>query len=467
MTLVAHILATMFLAFLAVMHLAQLAPHIVAMRALRRSVSLRSLRELPPAFPGLKPPVTLIVAAFDQEATIADTVRALLQLDYPEFEIVVVNDGSNDATLSVLEFAFELEAFPKVYWRRLATRTVRAIYRSHAEPRLLVVDKEHGGRADALNAGINAAHYPFFCAIDPQQMLHRDSLRRALEPIVDDPTTVAVGAAIRPANGCAITENRVTTVELPRSMLGMLQIAEYLRTYLFARLGWAEMKASLVMSGAIGVYRKDAVVEAGGFKADGAGAATELMMRLHRLLSTRKESYSTHFVADAVSWNLAPETFAALRDEHVRRQFRLAESLHANVGLLRSGNAAGWLAFPYLLIFECYGPLLELAGYAMMALLFAIGWLPGKMLALVLAASFVLGLLVSVSALAMEEYSFRTYPRTDQLLRLILAAIVENLGYRQLVAWWRCRGLLQWAKLKLGTRAPPRRELPSHGRLRP
>ncbi|HUP96883.1 MAG TPA: glycosyltransferase [Usitatibacter sp.] len=467
MNTAAYAFAGLFLAFLATMHLLQLVPHLLALRALRRSVSVRSLQELPPAFSGFEPPVSLVVAAFDQEATIADTVRALLQLDYADFEIVVVNDGSNDATLAALEFAFDLEAFPKVYWRRLATRTVRAIYKSHAEPRLLVVDKEHGGRADALNAGINASHYPLFCAVDPQQMLHRDSLRRALEPFVDDPATVAVGAAIRPANGCAVAENRVTAVELPQSLLGMLQIAEYLRTYPFARLGWAEMKASLVMSGAVAVFRKDAVVESGGFKSDTGGAATELMMRLHRVMRTRKEDYSVHFVADAVSWNIVPETFGALREQHVRRQLRLAESLHANASLLGSRGTVGMLAFPGLMLFECYGPLLELAGYAAMLALFALGWLPGKALALVLVASFGLGFLVSASALLLEEYSFRLYPRAGQLARLLLASAVENLGYRQLVACWRTMGLWQWMRARLKQRAPPRRELPSHGRLRP
>ena len=467
MTTFALAVAALFLAFLAAMHLLQFLPHLFAIPALRRSVAVRSLQALPPAFAGFEPPVSLVVAAHDQEATIAHTVRALLQLDYPEFEIVVVNDGSADGTLAALEFAFDLEAFPKVYWRRLATRPVRAIYKSHAEPRLLVVDKEHGGRADALNAGINASHYPLICALDPQQMLHRDSLRRALEPFVDDPATVAVGAAIRPANGCAVAGNRVTSVELPRSLLGMLQIAEYLRTYPFARLGWAQLKASLVMSGAMAVFRKDAVVESGGFKADTSGTATELMMRLHRVMRARNEPYSVHFVADAVSWNLLPETFTALRDEHARRQARLAESLHANAGLLGSRGAAGLVAFPYLLLFECYGPMIELAGYVILAVLFAAGWLPGSTLAFVLVANFALGFLVSASALLLEEYSFRLYPRARQLARLLLAAAIENLGYRQLVAFWRAAGLWRWLRARLKAPATPRRELPSHGRLRP
>ena len=466
MTLLAHTLAGLFLLFLVLMHLGYLALHVLALRPLRRTVSVRALQDLPPAYSGYEPPVSLLVPAFDQAATIVETVRGLLELDYPEYEIVVVNDGSADATLAALQQAFDLEPFPEVYWRRLATKPIRTIYRSRAQPRVRVVDKETGGRADALNAGINAARYPLFCALDAQALIHRDSLRRAAEPFLDDPATVASGAAIRLANGCTIAGNRVTGVALPRATLGLLQVAEYLRTYPFARLGWAELRGALVMSGAMAVFRKDAVVEAGGFKPQALGATTELMMRLHRLLHGRAETCSVHFVPDAVGWSVAPETFAELKRQHMRRQWGLAESLHVNADLFGSRSRAGLVAFPFLLFFECYGPLLEIAGYLLMVALFAAGWMSGALLLALLAAAFSLGLLVSMSALLLEEYTFRLYPRADQLARLILAAVIENLGYRQLVAWWRCAGFMQWARARLAATAPEVRVLPGHDRRR-
>ena len=467
MTLLAHTLAGLFLMFLMIMHLGHLALHLLALRPLRRTVSVRALQDLPPAYSGFEPPVSLVVPAFDQEAGIVEMVRGFLQLDYPEYEVVVVNDGSSDGTLAALDAAFDLEAFPEVYWRRLATKPIRTIYRSRVDKRVRVVDKERGGRGDALNAGINASRYPLFCALDAQALLHRDSLRRTAEPFLDDSDTIASGAAIRLANGCAIADNRVTGVELPKSTLGLLQVAEYLRTYPFARLGWAEIKGALVMSGAMAVFRKDAVVEAGGFRSEILGAATELMVRLHKVRHTRGESCSVHFVPDAVSWNIAPETFAELKRQHIRRQWGLADSLHNNSELFGARSWAGMFAFPYLLFFECYGPLLELLGYAFLAVAFAAGWIPGAFLLAFLAAAFALGFLVSASALLLEEYTFRLYPRADQLARLVLAAVIENLGYRQLVAWWRTVGLVRWARARLAASAPVRREPSSHGRLRP
>ena len=465
MIIFAHALAASFLLFLAAMNIGYLVLHLDALRPMRRGHALRALQDLPPAYTGYEPPVSLLVPAFDEEATIADTVRMLLDLDYPEVEIVVVNDGSADGTLAALERAFDLEPFPEVYWRRLATKPIRAIYRSRLKPLLRVVDKESGGRGDALNAGINASRYPLFCAVDAHALLHRDSLRRAAEPFLDDSRTVASGAAIRLANGCAIAGNRVTGVELPRSTLGMLQISEYLRTYPYARLGWARLKGALLMSGAMAVFRKDAVVEAGGFRSETLGAATELTMRLHRLLRDRDEPYSVHFVPDAVSWNLAPEEPAALKRQHIRRQWGLAESLHANSALLGArGGASATLAYLFLLVFDCYGPLVEIAAYAFVLAMFAFGQLSGAFLAAFLLAAFALGFLVSTSALLLEEYSFRLYPRSEQLARLVWMAAVENLGYRQLVSWWRAIGLVQWARSRIAASAPVRRGLPGQER---
>ena len=460
-------LAGALLLYLVVLHLGHLLLHFLAWRRLRRAVGLRALYDPPAAHTGLELPVSLIVPTYDQAGTIVAQVRALLAMDYPEFEVVVVNDGSSDDTLATLQSAFALEPFPEVYWRRLATKPIRAIYRSHAHRNVRVVDKESGGRADALNAGINASRFPLFSAIDAEAMLHHDSVRRAVAPFLEDPDIAASGAAIGIANGCAISDNRVTGIELPRSLPGLLQVVEYLATYPFVRLGWARLGGSLTMSGAMAVFRKDVAVEAGGFKSETRGMATELTMRLHRHLLARGDPYSVQFVPDAVAWNLAPETWKGIARQHMRRQWGLAESLRANATLLGMRGAPGMLAYPWLAAFEVYGPPIELAAYAFMILMFAFGQVPAVALAAFLAAAVSLGCMVSASALLLEEYSFRFYPRPDQLMRLILGAIVQNVGYRQLVMAWRTVGLAQWAWARLNAAAPVRRELPSHGRLRP
>jgi cellulose synthase/poly-beta-1,6-N-acetylglucosamine synthase-like glycosyltransferase len=230
--------------------------------------------------------------------------------------------------------------------------------------------------------------------------------------------------------------------------LALLQIVEYLRAFLFGRLGWATVNAVLIISGAFGVFRKDAIVEAGGYRADTIGEDMELVVRLHRVLRARREAYSIHFVPDPICWTEAPESLAVLKSQRIRWQRGLCESLHRNVGLLRQGGggAAGLLAFQFFMVFECYGPLIEVAGYAFMAAMWIVGQISGTAFFAFLALAFSLGLLLSVSALLLEELSFHLYPRFSQMGVLVATAIAENLGYRQLVTVWRLIGLTRWLR---------------------
>ena len=441
-----------FLAYFVLINVGYIALNLLAIPTLLRKIALRPVEDLPAVYSGFEPPVSLLVPAYNEEATIASSVKSLLQLDYPEFEVVVVNDGSKDGTLEALQQAFDLEPFPEALWRRLRTQEVRTIFQSRAHPNLRVVDKENGGKADALNAGINASRYPLFCAIDADSILQRDALRRVVEPFLDDPTCIASGGTVRIANGCTVSGGNMEKVELPRNFLALLQIVEYLRAFLFGRLGWATINAVLIISGAFGVFRKDAVVEVGGYKADTIGEDMELVVRLHRILRSRGTKYHIHFVPDPICWTEAPESLAVLKGQRIRWQRGLAESLHKNSDLfvMRSGGAERWLAVPFFLIFECYGPLIEVAGYVFMTAMWILGLISGVAFVAFLALAFSLGFLLSVSALLLEELSFHLYPRFSQMVTLVLVAIAENLGYRQLVTFWRLIGLTRWMR---GTRA--------------
>jgi cellulose synthase/poly-beta-1,6-N-acetylglucosamine synthase-like glycosyltransferase len=443
------VLEWFFILYFVLVNAGYMALNLLAIPSLRRKTALRPLEDLPPVYSGFEPPVSLLVPAYNEQATIATSVRSLLQLDYPEFEIVVINDGSDDGTLEALKQAFQLEGFPEVYWRRINAQPIRTIYHSRTHANLRVIDKVNGGRADALNVGINASRYPLFCAVDADSILQRDSLRRVVEPFLDDPTAIASGGTVRIANGCTVSGGNLEKVELPGNLLPLLQIVEYLRAFLFGRMGWATLDAVLVMSGAFGVFRKDALVEAGGYKAQVIGEDMELVVRLHRLLRARGERYKIHFVPDPICWTEAPESLSVLKDQRIRWQQGLCESLHRNRELLKAKNAGGtpgFLAFPFFMVFECYGPLIEIAGYAFMTAMFLLGQVSGLAFAAFLALAFSLGFLLSVSALLLEELSFHLYPRFSQMGALVCSAIVENLGYRQLVTFWRLVGLARWLR---------------------
>jgi cellulose synthase/poly-beta-1,6-N-acetylglucosamine synthase-like glycosyltransferase len=398
-------------------------------------------------YAGFEPPVSILVPAYNEEATIAASVQSLLQLSYPEYEVIVVNDGSKDKTLESLQREFRLVPFPEAYWRRLAVKPVRKIYRSTLHHNLRVIDKENGGKADALNAAINASRYPLICGVDADSILERASLQRVVRPILEDPRTIATGGTVRVANGCRVEGGFLTQVGLPRKLLPLFQIVEYLRAFLFGRLGWSVLNAMLIISGAFGVFRKENVVAVGGYRTDTIGEDMELIVRLHRINRLAGTPYRITFVPDPVCWTEAPESLRVLKNQRVRWQRGLSESLTLNLELLLHprGGAAGWVAFPFMVVFEWLGPLIEVAGYVLMIAGFALGIVSRDAFIAFMAVALSFGVMLSVSALLLEELSFHVYSRPRELAVLLAVSLLENFGYRQLNSVWRLWGLLQWA----------------------
>ncbi len=422
----------------------------IALRSLRIKGQELFMADLPRAYSGLEPPVSILVPAYNEEATIAASIRSMLQLSYAEFEIVVVNDGSKDGTLEVLQREFALLPFPEAYRRRIPTAEVRGVYRSTRYPNVRVIDKVNGGKADSLNAGINVSRYPLVCGVDADSILQRDSLAKVTEPFLRDPTVVAAGGTVRVANGCTVSGGFLTSVGLPKNIWALFQVVEYLRAFLFGRLGWSALNGMLIISGAFGVFRKDTVVEAGGYRVDTIGEDMELVVRMHRLLRAKREPYRIEFVPDPVCWTEAPEDFRTLKNQRIRWQRGLAESLNANWGLpfSRNGGVPGWVAFPFMLLFEWLGPLVEIGGYVFMVWAFFSGMISWEAFGAFLFVAIGLGILLSASGLLLEEMSFHIYPRGRQLLMLGLVVVLENFGYRQLNAVWRLTGLYRWAMQK-------------------
>ncbi|WP_374583778.1 glycosyltransferase family 2 protein [Pseudoduganella sp.] len=420
----------------------------LAMFALRRRSQEAVLDDLPQVYSALEPPISILVPAFNEEATIATSVRSMLQLSYSEMEVIVVNDGSSDRTLQVLIDEFALVPFPEAYRIQLETKPVRAIYRSTRFPNLRVIDKVNGGKADSTNAGVNAARYPLFCCVDADSILQRDSLQRLVRPFLRDPLMVASGGTVRIANGCEVRGGFLTRVGMPRNPWALFQVVEYLRAFMFGRLGWSVINGMLIISGAFGLFRKDIVVAVGGYNPKAIGEDMELVVRMHRKLRVRGIPYKIEFVPDPVCWTEAPEDRKVLRNQRIRWQRGLSESIAANWGLVfsRHGGVVGWVALPFFILFEWLGPVVELFGYAFMAVAWWQGWVSWESFAIFLFVAIGLGILLSAFGLLLEEISFHLYPRASQILTLAAVVVVENFGYRQLNSWWRLVGLYKWAR---------------------
>ena len=421
--------------------------NLLAVAALFRNNQEKALEDLPQVYAGLEPAISILVPAFNEEATIVAAVRSMLQLTYSEYEIIVINDGSRDHTLDVLVKEFSLTAFPESFRGKIATQPIRALYRSTRYPNLRVIDKDNGGKADSLNAGINGARHPLFCGVDADSVLERDSLQRVVKPFLRHPEMVASGGTVRVANGCEVKDGYLLRVGLPRNPWALLQVVEYLRAFLFGRLGWSQLNAMLIISGAFGLFRTETVIEVGGYRTNTIGEDMELVVRMHRLLRQRGVPYRIEFVPEPVCWTEVPEDKATLKNQRIRWQRGLSESLTSNWGLMfsRNGGTPGWLAFPFMVLFEWLGPLAELGGYVFMVFAVTLGLVSWSAFAIFLFVAIGLGILLSASSLLLEEMSFHLYPKAWHLAALVLVAIVENFGYRQLNTFWRLVGLYRWA----------------------
>ena len=395
----------------------------------------------------LTPPISVLAPAFNEEANVVDNVRSLLMLDYPLFEVILVNDGSSDRTMGHLVDAFDLRRSARSFERSISCQPIRGIYDSPTYPNLVVVDKENGGKADALNAGLNLSLYPLFCAIDADSILEPDALLRLVRPFVDAPgVTIAAGGVVRVANGCDINGGRVRKVRLPRRPLPLIQIVEYLRAFLFGRMGWSSGNSLLVISGAFGLFEKRAAVLAGGYATDSVGEDMELVVRMHRYRLDRRQPYRIGFVPDPVCWTEVPVSFRVLRRQRTRWQRGLIDTLVRHRGMIgrpRYGSV-GMVSLPGFVIFEMLSPLVELSGYILLPVMWALGLLnpAGAWMFFVLAIMYMV--LVSALAVLLEDIAFRRYPSVLDLGRLLVGAVLENFGFRQLTVWWRVRAFWEY-----------------------
>lgn len=392
------------------------------------------------------PTISILAPAHNEEVTVADSVRSLLTLRYPSLEVVLVNDGSSDGTLDVLKAEFDLvEVHAAPLRRRLDAAPVRAIYRSRRTPSLVVVDKENGGKADALNAGLLVASGELACAIDADTLVEPDALQRMIRPFLLEDSVVAAGGTLRVVNGCEVSAGRVTRQRAPRRFLPGVQAVEYLRAFLAGRLGWNRLGGNLVISGAFGLFRREPMIAAGGYLHETVGEDMEVVVRMRRLGRRAGTGERVVFVPDPVAWTEVPESARVLARQRDRWHRGLADVLRRHQGLAfnpRYGRV-GLLVFPYFLLIELLAPVVELVGIVAVVLGLAFGAVNVPFAILFLIVAYGLGLLLTTLTIALEEWTYGGYGGLRDRLVLLSFGALESLGYRQLTAVWRLRGLVR------------------------
>ena len=394
------------------------------------------------------PPVTLLTPAFNESDTCVSSVQSQLKIQYRDIRILFINDGSTDDTLEKMIRTFDMVPAFLPQTSHLKTRPVKKIYQSRSHPELWLIDKENGKKADALNVGINYCQTPLFCAIDNDSMLEQDSISRVVAPFIEDTRTVVSGGIIRIANGCTFENGHITKVDLPRNLLAKFQVVEYLRAFYGGRLSWDVLNASLIISGAFGVFRHSLVVAAGGYQEKTIGEDMELIVRLHKYCADHKIPYRIRFIPDPIAWTEGPVSLKKLGRQRDRWQRGLIDSVRSHFDMMfrpRYKNV-GLLAMPFYFIYEMLGPLIEMTGYLLFFFLLILGYANTTFIVAFLLVAVVMGITLSVFSLILEEMSFHRYPKFRHILQLIGIAVIENIGYRQINSWWRIRGTYSYLK---------------------
>lgn len=418
------------------------------LRYRRLLIILKTIEVLPVS---LVKPVSIIAPAFNEQNSIVQSVSNLLSLDYPVYEVIVVNDGSSDETLSRLIEHFKLKQSSLVFRKSLETKPIRAIYTNPEYPRLIVIDKENGKKADALNAGLNISRYPLFCAVDSDSVLDRDALQKVVRPFLEDPEkTIAAGGIIRLSNGCVIEKGQLKRLSIPRNILVRFQIIEYLRAFLGGRVGLSRLNSLLIVSGAFGLFRKDIVMAIGGYRKNTVGEDMDLVVRMRQYLHENKKPFAVRFLPDPICWTEAPSNLRSLGSQRNRWHRGLIETLAASRKMLFNPRygVTGLLALPFYFIFEMVGPLVELYGYLFFILASIFRLINYTYAALFFALAVVVGAMISLGSILLEEFSQRRYPLAKDILALLPYCFLENIIYRQYLSYVRVKAFIDYFKGK-------------------
>jgi len=393
-------------------------------------------------------PLTIIIPAYNEEKTIVQTIESILSLNYPEFEVIVVNDGSSDKTLEIMIDTFQLGAFEKPVALKVPHEEIRGTFYSLDHPKLFVIDKVNGGKADALNAGINVSQYPLFCSFDADSILESDALLRAARLFAEDREIVATGGIVRVLNGSEVENGYVKHVRAPKHALECLQAVEYTKGFLSGRTAWSFLRCLLIVSGAFGIFRKDLVVAIGGYRKT-VGEDMDLVVRLHRHCRKGRIRYKVVFVPDPVCWTQVPSDFRSLLRQRNRWHRGLIDSLWHSRGMFLNPRygTVGMFGFPYFVFVEAVGPVVEFLGYFSFFFLLVSGHVTRDFALLFFLLAFLWGTWINLGSILLDNLIYRRYNSLKDILKLCLFAMLEFFGYRQVIVMERLiASLFFWRK---------------------
>lgn len=422
------------------------------------------------------PTITLLVPAYNEEVTIVESIRSLLRLEYPRYEIVIVNDGSKDQTIKVLREAFQFRRAEIDYYPRLPTMPLRGLYETRVPTgsqaqRLVLIDKDNGGKSDALNAAINAARGDYVCSMDADSLLVPDALVQLVIPILEDVnTTFAVGGQVVPSNGCEVKEGRLLRTGIPRSWIARFQLVEYIRSFTQGRTSMSRLNSVLILSGVCALFQREMLLRIGGFLTrhmtnrvgieycgfakDTVCEDMEVVVRMHRYLLDTGIKGRVVFLPTPIAWTEVPEELKSLGKQRGRWYRGLWENVyfHREILFRPRYKQIGMFSMPYQVLFEALGPLVEGLGYILLPISWYVGILDGKFFILFMLLALFFSVMISSLSVLIGVWSEGQFKRTSSFAESLLPftprevalmiwyGFLSNFGYRQYIVWYQLKG---------------------------
>lgn len=397
-------------------------------------------------------PITIIVPAHNEEITIVDTVKSLLHLDYPEYEICIINDGSNDKTAEVLIDALNLKEVVRPVYKQVPCEDAQSVYENYEKVRIILVNKKQGGKSDALNMGINVSRFPLYMCIDADSMLQKDSLNKIVTPFLEYDDTIATGGNVKISNHITMQDGVPIKAKMPKKFIVKFQMIEYLRVFLTSRVSFNKLNANLIVSGAFGLYDKKAVINVGGYDINTVGEDMELIVKLHAYYKENNIKYRISYVPDAICWTQAPEKYRSLKAQRTRWHIGMGQSLKSYRFMFLNPNfgTVGLITYPYFLLFEYITPILEILGISTILASYKIGIINLRFFVLYILIYMGYNTLISFISVLLERNLFKETMSNSMTIRLLICCILENFGYRQLCSLFRVNSFFRKNKNKWG-----------------
>lgn len=397
-------------------------------------------------------PISILVPAYNEELTILDTVKSLCILDYPEFEVIVIDDGSIDQTAEILIHALQLKKTERPIRRQVYCQDATEVYETvYSGIPITLVRKKNGGKGDALNMGINISRYPYFLSLDADSVLQKDTMKKLIMPVLSDSRVIAVGGMVQVANEMVIEDGEIKAFRFPKKFVVLMQMLEYSRTFMAMRMFLDSFNSNLIISGTCGLFRKDIVIQTNGYKTDTVGEDMELVVKLHAYCRSKKVPYRIAYAPDAICWTQVPSRLRDMKTQRRRWQVGLMQSLYTHRMILFNPlyGVMGVISTLYYLMVEMLGPFIEFLGIIVICLAANLEMLNISFMIWYFLLFYLLSTLVTITAFFTRVYVLRAPLSVWQAIKVVALAFVESFLFHHLITLFRLTAFINYRETKL------------------